>query len=313
MIAAHWNELERELPQWLEESRRMAAAGKVATYIPGLAEARSDALGISLCGIRGERVKAGETEEPFTMQSVSKVFSLLLALLDSGEAGVFAKVGKEPTGDDFNSILKLELVDPGKPFNPFINAGAIAIASLIEGRTPEEKSERLLEFVRMLADDPSITWNKRIYESERETAYRNRSLAYYLKDNGILEGDVEATLDVYFRQCAIEVRTCQLARMALVLANRGCDPATGHCYIPRKFVQIATSFMTTCGMYNASGEFALEAGIPAKSGVSGGIMALIPGQLGIGVYGPALNEKGNSVAGVHMLAMLSERFEWSIF
>ncbi|MFD3268726.1 glutaminase A [Paenibacillus dendritiformis] len=313
MIEAHWNELERELPQWLEESRRMAAAGKVATYIPGLAEARPDALGISLCGIRGERVKAGETEEPFTMQSVSKVFSLLLALLDSGEAGVFAKVGKEPTGDDFNSILKLELVDPGKPFNPFINAGAIAIASLIEGRTPEEKSERLLEFIRMLADDPSITWNKRIYESERETAYRNRSLAYYLKDNGILEGDVEATLDVYFRQCAIEVRTCQLARMALVLANRGCDPATGHCYIPRKYVQIATSFMTTCGMYNASGEFALEAGIPAKSGVSGGIMALIPGQLGIGVYGPALNEKGNSVAGVHMLAMLSERFEWSIF
>ncbi|CAH8770109.1 glutaminase A [Paenibacillus dendritiformis] len=312
-MEAHWNELERELPQWLEESRRMAAAGKVATYIPGLAEARPDALGISLCGIRGERVKAGETEEPFTMQSVSKVFSLLLALLDSGEAGVFAKVGKEPTGDDFNSILKLELVDPGKPFNPFINAGAIAIASLIEGRTPEEKSERLLEFIRMLADDPSITWNKRIYESERETAYRNRSLAYYLKDNGILEGDVEATLDVYFRQCAIEVRTCQLARMALVLANRGCDPATGHCYIPRKYVQIATSFMTTCGMYNASGEFALEAGIPAKSGVSGGIMALIPGQLGIGVYGPALNEKGNSVAGVHMLAMLSERFEWSIF
>ncbi|RJG22904.1 glutaminase A [Paenibacillus thiaminolyticus] len=313
MIAAHWNDLERGLPQWLEESRRMAAAGEVATYIPGLAEARPDALGISLCGMRGERVKAGETEEPFTMQSVSKVFSLLLALLDSGEAGVFAKVGKEPTGDDFNSILKLELVDPGKPFNPFINAGAIAIASLIEGRTPEEKSERLLEFVRMLADDPSITWNKRIYESERETAYRNRSLAYYLKDNGILEGDVEATLDVYFRQCAIEVRTCQLARMALVLANRGCDPATGHCYIPRKYVQIASSFMTTCGMYNASGEFALEAGIPAKSGVSGGIMALIPGQLGIGVYGPALNEKGNSVAGVHMLAMLSERFEWSIF
>ncbi|MBG9791724.1 glutaminase [Paenibacillus dendritiformis] len=313
MIAAHWNELERELPQWLEESRRMAAAGKVATYIPGLAEARPDALGISLCGIRGERVKAGETEEPFTMQSVSKVFSLLLALLDSGEAGVFAKVGKEPTGDDFNSILKLELVDPGKPFNPFINAGAIAIASLIEGRTPEEKSERLLEFIRMLADDPGITWNRRIYESERETAYRNRSLAYYLKDNGILEGDVEATLDVYFRQCAIEVRTCQLARMALVLANRGCDPVTGHCYIPRRYVQIATSFMTTCGMYNASGEFALEAGIPAKSGVSGGIMALIPGQLGIGVYGPALNEKGNSVAGVHILSMLSEQFEWSIF
>lgn len=312
-MSAHWSQLERELPQWLEDSRRKAAAGKVATYIPGLAEASPDALGISLCGIRGERVKAGQTEEPFTMQSVSKVFSLLLALLDSGEAGVFAKVGKEPTGDDFNSILKLELVDPGKPFNPFINAGAIAIASLIEGRTPEEKSERLLEFIRMLADDPSITWNKRIYESERETAYRNRSLAYYLKDNGILEGDVEATLDVYFRQCAIEVRTCQLARMALVLANRGCDPATGHCYIPRKYVQIATSFMTTCGMYNASGEFALEAGIPAKSGVSGGIMALIPGQLGIGVYGPALNEKGNSVAGVHMLAMLSERFEWSIF
>ncbi|WP_019425105.1 glutaminase A [Paenibacillus sp. OSY-SE] len=312
-MSTYWQQLEQELPHWLEESRKTAAKGAVATYIPGLANAPRDALCISLLGTQGEQAHAGDCGFKFTMQSISKVFSLLLALLDSGEAKVFEKVGMEPTGDDFNSILKLELVDPGKPFNPFINAGAIAIASLIEGQSPREKAERMLEFVRTLADDDTLTWNEHVYESEKATAHRNRSLAYFLKDNGILEDDVEPTLDVYFRQCAIEVNTTQLARMALVLANHGCDPVTGRCFIPRHYVQIVNSFMVTCGMYNASGEFAIHVGIPAKSGVSGGILALIPGQMGIGLVGPSLNEKGNSVAGVQLLAALSERYDWSIF
>lgn len=308
-----WEQLKRELPRWIEESRAISQHGEVASYIPGLISAPHDALSISLFGIQGEHVHAGDCQLMFTMQSISKVFSLLLALLDSGETGVFDKVGMEPTGDDFNSILKLELVDPGKPFNPFINAGAIAIAPLIAGRTPQEKSIRMLNFVRELANDPSITWNERIYQSEKETAHRNRSLAYFLKDNGILQGDVEDVLEVYFRQCAIEIHTENLARMALVLANGGCDPYSGHRYIPKHNVQIVNSFMVTCGMYNASGEFAIQVGVPAKSGVSGGILAVIPGKMGIGVVGPSLNEKGNSVAGVHLLSVLSERYEWSIF
>ncbi|MBG9733365.1 glutaminase A [Paenibacillus alvei] len=312
-MTTYWQQLRRELPQWVEESRTVSQDGEVASYIPGLASAPKDALCISLFGIQGEQVHAGDCKLTFTMQSISKVFSLLLALLDSGEAGVFSKVGMEPTGDDFNSILKLELVDPGKPFNPFINAGAIAIASLIEGETPQGKSMRMLEFIRELADDPTITWNEEVYQSEKDTAHRNRSLAYFLKDNGVLQADVEDTLEVYFRQCAIEVNTDHLARMALVLANGGCNPQNGRCYIPKHYVQIANSFMVTCGMYNASGEFAIQVGIPAKSGVSGGILAVIPGKMGIGVVGPALNKKGNSVAGVHLLGALSERYDWSIF
>lgn len=291
----------------------MAKNGEVASYIPGLTSAPSDALSISLSGMQGERVHAGDRQLMFTMQSISKVFSLLLALLDSGEFGVFDKVGMEPTGDDFNSILRLELVEPGKPFNPFINAGAIAIAPLIEGRTPEEKSTRMLNFIRELANDHSIKWNEDVYRSEKATAHRNRSLAYFLKDNCVLNDDVEDILEVYFRQCSIEVHTDHLAQMALILANGGCDPCSGRCYIPKHYVQIVNSFMVTCGMYNASGEFAIQVGIPAKSGVSGGILAVIPGKMGIGLVGPALNKKGNSVAGVHLLGVLSGQYKWSIF
>ncbi|UHA73848.1 glutaminase A [Paenibacillus sp. 481] len=312
-MATNWQQLRAELPQLVEQSRVIAEEGEVATYIPGLANSPKDALGISIFDIKGERITIGDCGIGFTMQSISKVFSLLLALMDSGEERVFEKVGMEPTGDDFNSMLKLELVDPGKPFNPFINAGAIVIASLIAGETPAVKSARMLDFIRKLAKDNSIGWNEDVYSSERDTANRNRSLAYFLVDNGILEEDVEETLEVYFRQCAIQVSCANLAQMGLLLANNGFDTETGEQVIPRHFVQIVKSFMVTCGMYNASGEFAIQVGIPAKSGVSGGILAIVPGQMGIGVVGPALNNKGNSVAGVHLLARLSEQYDWSMF
>ncbi|WP_195573336.1 glutaminase A [Paenibacillus sp. 1001270B_150601_E10] len=308
-----WQMVQQVLPKWLEESRKEAIQGKVATYIPGLAAAPQHTLGISITGFNGECVHTGDCDFRFTLQSISKVFSFMLALMDVGEQRVFEKVGMEPTGDDFNSILKLELVDPGKPFNPFINAGAIMIASLIDGATPSEKNERLLAFIRKLADDDTLIWNDSVYQSERETAHRNRSLAYYLKDNGVLLDDVEETLEVYFRQCAIEVNCRHLAQIGMILANHGKHPATGEQLIPRRFVQITKTFMVTCGMYNESGEFAIQVGLPAKSGVSGGILALIPGQAGIGVIGPALEEKGNSVAGVHLLKTLSSNFDLSIF
>ncbi|MBD8497157.1 glutaminase A [Paenibacillus arenosi] len=304
---------QQRLDEWVEESRKEAYKGRVAEYIPGLAAAPQHALGISLWGTDGQFFQSGDTDLHFTMQSISKVFSLLLALMDSGEKEVFQKVGMEPTGDDFNSILKLELVDPGKPFNPFINAGAIVIASLIQGEGPDEKSERLLQFIRHLAHDNRLDYNEAVYESERETAHRNRSIAYYLKDNGVLEDDVEETLEVYFRQCSIVVNCKQLAHMALVLASDGVDPVTKQQVIPRRYIQIAKSFMVTCGMYNASGEFAIEVGLPAKSGVSGGILSVVPGKWGIGIIGPALNSKGNSVAGVQLLRSLSKDWDWSIF
>ncbi|MBJ6363798.1 glutaminase A [Paenibacillus sp. GCM10012307] len=310
-----WSRLKTELPELLEQSRKEAAHGQVAEYIPELAHAHAYGLGITIADLQGNVIHAGEHELPFTLQSISKVFTLLLALMDHGEETVFAKVGKEPTGDDFNSMLKLELVEPGIPFNPLINAGAIAISSLIKGRTPQEKSGRVLEFFHTIAGDNSLAVNENVYLSEKRTAHRNRSLAYFLKENQVLEEDtdVEEVLDIYFRHCSIEANCAHLAAMALILANQGVDPATGAQLIPKRYVQIAKTFMISCGMYNASGEFAIQAGIPAKSGVSGGILTLVPGRYGIGVIGPALNSKGNSTAGVHLLESLSLSYGWSMF
>ncbi|MBE1441465.1 glutaminase A [Paenibacillus sp. OAS669] len=310
---SEWSRLSTELPGWVEASRKQSSQGKVASYIPELAHAPWDALGVTILDGSSGRVNAGNHELLFTLQSISKVFTLLLALMDKGEDGVFAKVGMEPTGDNFNSMLKLELVDPGIPFNPLINAGAITVSSLIDGDTPAQKTERILSFFRELAGDSSLTYNDAVFRSETATAHRNRSLAYFLKANGVLDADVEEVLEVYFKHCSIEVNCLHLARMALVLAYDGTDPQTGRQLIPRRYVQIAKSFMITCGMYNESGAFAIRVGLPAKSGVSGGVLALVPGQYGIGVVGPALNAKGNSTAGVHLLETLSAAFDWSIF
>ncbi|WP_079908230.1 glutaminase A [Paenibacillus sp. 32352] len=310
---SEWSRLSKELPGWVEASRKQSSQGKVASYIPELAHAPWDALGVTILDGSSGRVNAGNHELLFTLQSISKVFTLLLALMDKGEDGVFAKVGMEPTGDNFNSMLKLELVDPGIPFNPLINAGAITVSSLIDGDTPAQKTERILSFFRELAGDSSLTYNDAVFRSETATAHRNRSLAYFLKANGVLDADVEEVLEVYFKHCSIEVNCLHLARMALVLAYDGTDPQTGRQLIPRRYVQIAKSFMITCGMYNESGAFAIRVGLPAKSGVSGGVLALVPGRYGIGVVGPALNAKGNSTAGVHLLETLSAAFDWSIF
>ncbi|WP_028562181.1 glutaminase A [Paenibacillus pinihumi] len=310
-----WSQLKNELPELLEQSRKETIHGQVAEYIPELAHAPAQGLGITIADRQGNVIHAGDCSISFTLQSISKVFTLMLALMDNGEETVFTKVGKEPTGDDFNSMLKLELVEPGIPFNPLINAGAIAVSSMIKGKSPQEKAGRVLEFFHTLTGDASLTVNEKVYLSEKRTAHRNRSLAYFLKENQVLDEDtdVEEVLDVYFRHCSIETNCGHLAAMAVILANQGADPATGVQLIPKRYVQIAKTFMISCGMYNASGEFAIQAGIPAKSGVSGGILALVPGRYGIGVIGPALNSKGNSTAGVHLLESLSRSYGWSMF
>lgn len=308
-----WKHLSDHLAEWVKESKVHTAEGYVASYIPELANASADVLGICIMDAEGNTVITGDSDFRFTLQSISKVFTLILALMDNGEEVVFSKVGMEPTGDDFNSMLKLELVEPGIPFNPLINAGAIAISSLIAGSHPTEQIERILQFFREIAHNPTLEINQNVFNSESDTAHRNRSLAYFLKDNGVLDSEVDDVLQVYFSHCSVEVNCTDLARMALVLAHNGVDPIRNLRLIPRRFVQIAKTFMFTCGMYNASGEFAMNVGLPAKSGVSGSILTMVPGQYGIGLVSPALNRKGNSTAGVHLLGKLSQEFDWSLF
>lgn len=305
--------LKNDLPRWLQENRSYCDEGIVASYIPELAKAPRDALGIHIVDAEGHTLSAGDCGLPFTLQSISKVFTLLLTLMDNGEDAVFSKVGMEPTGDNFNSMLKLELVQPSIPFNPLINAGAIVISSLIGGSGPAEKSERILRFFRNLSGNEGMEYDQAVFRSESESADLNRSMAYYLKDKGVLGGAVEDVLEVYFRHCSISATCADLSRMALVLALDGLDPVSGNILVPRHYVQIAKTFMVTCGMYNASGQFAIKVGLPAKSGVAGGILTLVPGKYGIGIYGPALNPKGNSSAGVQLLEKMSREMDWSIF
>ncbi|MDU2242130.1 MAG: glutaminase A [Paenibacillus sp.] len=313
MVMSEWDQLKLHLQEWVDECRGTSAAGKVAEYIPELSKAKQDMLGIHLLDSRGHSVSSGDARAGFTMQSISKVFTLILALMDHGEAAVFSKVGMEPTGDHFNSIMKLELSQPAIPFNPLINAGAIVVSSMIKGENAKEKSARILSFFRELAGNSGLDYDEQVYRSESETGHLNRSMAYFLLDKGTLGCGVEEVLDIYFRHCSIQVCCEDLARMALVLAFDGIDPLTGKTLIPRRYVQIAKTFMVTCGMYNGSGEFAIGAGLPAKSGVSGGILTLVPGRYGIGVVGPALNPKGNSIAGVQLIERLSRTFDWSLF
>jgi len=302
-----------QLERLRKEACAEASRGKVASYIPELAKEDPNQLGVSICLPDGTILSAGEAQKPFTLQSISKIFSLIIALCQNGQQFVFEQVGKEPTGDPFNSIIKLETIKPHKPLNPMINAGAIAVAGMIRGKNVQERLDCVLDMLRRMTGNPQIGVNEAVYCSEKKTAARNRALAWFLKDSGVLTGDVEETLDLYFRHCAIEVTAEEVARLGMVLAADGVDVRTGDRVFPAEVARICKTFMVTCGMYNASGEFAIDVGIPAKSGVAGGIMAAVPQRMGIGVFGPALDEKGNSVAGVELLALLSKAWELGIF
>jgi glutaminase len=306
-------EMKQQLEEMIIEQKKHRQGGEVPSYIPELGKANPDHFAVSVCSLSGEIIEAGDVDVHFTMQSISKVITLALVLLDHGEEIVFNKVGMEPTGDPFNSIVKLETIKPNKPLNPMINAGAIAVTSLIRGKSVEEKLGRLLHFIHDLSGNPSITYNPKVAKSESENADLNRSLTYFLRAHEVIEGPVEDVLDLYFRHCAIEVSCRDLARIGAVFANEGKDVTTDRQIIPAQIARICKTFMVTCGMYNASGEFAIRVGVPAKSGVSGGILATIPGQMGIAVLGPALDEVGNSVAGVSFLEAMSRRWQLSIF
>ncbi|SHE85666.1 glutaminase A [Clostridium fallax] len=287
--------------------------GNLASYIPELSKANREDLGISVVTLDGKEYSMGVCDKPFTIQSISKVLSLLLAIMDNGRNNVFSKVGMEPTADGFNSIVNLEIKNPIKPFNPMINSGAIVTTSLIYGKDRDEKFERILDFTKKITGNPNIDYNKDVYLSEKETGDRNRALAYFMKSNNIFKENVDEVLDLYFKQCSINVTCRDIAKIGAVLANDGILPWSGERIISREVCRIVKTIMVTCGMYDASGEFAVHIGIPAKSGVGGGIMAAVPNRMGIGVFGPALDEKGNSIAGIHLLKDLSEELDLSIF
>ncbi|BEP28931.1 glutaminase A [Helicovermis profundi] len=302
------------LNELVNRNKEYTKHGNVANYIPELSKANPNCLGVAVAKCGESVIAAGDSNIKFTIQSISKPLILIMALLDYGEEIVFSKVGKEPTGDSFNSIRRLETINEfTKPYNPMINAGAIAISSLIKGKSNNEKIERILNFIRKLSNNNDIKINMDVYLSEKRTGNKNRAMAYFLKDIGILEGDVEEILDLYFMHCSIEADIIDLANIARVLACAGKDPLTNEVIIPRRIVQIVNTLMTTCGMYDESGEFAVNVGLPSKSGVGGGIMTVVPGKMGIAVYAPALDKKGNSVAGVKLLEDISNEYNLSIY
>lgn len=326
---ANWNtELTKEWLQeyvddWVAFYRKHIDNGQVASYIPELKKADPDDLGITIIGKSGMTIRSGDVDIPFTLQSISKVLNFIVGCMERGVGYMLDRVDVEPTGEAFNSIMHLEMKQVKKPFNPLINAGAITVASILEGKTSDEKLEPLFKLLEdMLGYRPSL--NVGVYESERDSSMRNRAIGYYLLETGFLESDLNVTLETYFKQCSIDVTVDDLARIGMILANDGEDLETQEEIIPRQVARIAKVLMLTCGMYDASGKFATYVGIPAKSGVSGGIVAAVPPRVreeempfidgcGIGVYGPALDDKGNSIAGIRLLRHIANQWDLSIF
>ena len=286
--------------------------GKVADYIPELAHVDPQQFAISLATVKGDRYSAGCASTPFSIQSISKVFTLTIALGKMGDA-LWSNVGREPSGDPFNSIVQLEH-EGGKPRNPFINAGAIAVVdAIMMGHEPKETLAELLSFVRYIADDESICFDHVVAASEMAHRDRNASLAHFMKAFGRLRHDVDKILGTYFHQCAIAMNCEQLAHAGLFLASDGVNQPSNIRVVSPQRARRINSLMMMCGHYDASGEFAFRVGLPGKSGVGGGILAIAPGQGAIAVWSPGLDDYGNSLLGTKALEMFVQRTGWSVF
>jgi glutaminase len=286
--------------------------GAVAAYIPELARVDASAFGIAVIQPDGRAVVAGDSEIPFSVQSITKVFTLTLALGMVGDR-LWRRVGREPSGNPFNSIVQLER-ERGVPRNPFINAGAIAVTDVIlSGHQPREAIGEILRFMQFLARDNSVFIDKAVAESEKRTGFRNIALANYMQSFGVLDNPVDFTLGVYFHHCAIAMTCRQLAMAGRYLAHSGRDPATGLSVVSAQRARRINALMLTCGHYDGSGEFAYRVGLPGKSGVGGGILAIAPGKASIAVWSPGLDSNGNSHLGRVALEQLAKRMGWSIF
>ncbi|WP_145522190.1 glutaminase B [Yersinia ruckeri] len=299
------------LDEILSQVRPMIGQGKVADYIPALAEVPAGKLGIAVCSIDGQVFQSGDATERFSIQSISKVLSLTLALGRYDEDEVWQRVGKEPSGQPFNSLVQLEL-EQGKPRNPFINPGALVICDMLQSRLSAPK-QRMLEVVRQLVDDDSISYDSRVARSEFEHSDRNAAIAYLMKSFGNFENDVLTVLQTYFHYCAMRMSCVELACCFVYLANQGRSiNGTRQVITPMQARQI-NALMITSGMYDGAGEFAFRVGMPGKSGVGGGIIAVVPDEMCIAVWSPELDISGNSLAGTAALELLAQRIGRSIF
>lgn len=298
------------LEQLIDQCRPYASEGKLASYIPELTKADPNALGVYLIGSDGKHYCAGDYTQKFTIQSVVKPILLLLALMDNGIEQVRSRIGVEATGKPFDAINVSAQSLLSEHLNPMVNMGAIALCPMIRGNDYNERFERLLDLTRRLADNPDIALNESVYLSEKRTGNKNRALAYMLKSQGMIADDVEDVLDCYFKACSISVDCRDLAKIGWVLASHG-KPLKR--LFPYEYARYVNAVLMTCGMYDGSGEFAVRVGVPAKSGVGGGIMAVVPTRMGIGIFSPALDEKGNGYAGIMLLQKLSEQLFLSIF
>lgn len=293
----------------------MAAAtdrGMVASYIPPLAAVSPARFGIAIVEANGTLHAAGDAETPFSIQSIAKVFALTLALGAVGDK-LWARVGREPSGSAFNSIVQLE-TEQGIPRNPFINAGAIVVSDILLAHSePREAIGEMLRFVRGLADDDAIYLDELVARAEQETGFRNIALANYMRAFGNLNHPAERVLGVYFHHCALAMSCRQLAMAGRYLMAGGADPDTGHSVVSPQRARRINALMMMCGHYDGSGEFAFRVGLPGKSGVGGGILAIAPGIASIAVWSPGLNERGNSQLGTLALERLVQRTGWSVF
>ncbi|MEQ8479193.1 MAG: glutaminase [Hoeflea sp.] len=304
------------LQQVLDEIAEEAAAaddrGQVAHYIPELAKVDPQQFGIAVALPDGRVLSAGDAATAFSIQSVSKVFTLSLALGKLGDS-LWSRVGREPSGNPFNSIVQLEQ-EKGRPRNPFINAGAIAVADLIlSGHEPREAIGEIVRFIRYLADDDTVRIDERVAASETAHGDRNASLAHFMRSFGTVTHAVDHVLGVYFHQCAIAMNCLQLARAGLFLACQGRNPLTASQVVTAHRARRINAIMLMCGHYDGSGEFAYRVGLPGKSGVGGGILAIAPGTASIAVWSPGLDPVGNSKLGSAALEQLTKRMEWSVF
>jgi len=286
--------------------------GRVADYIPALARVDPRHFGIAIATLDGAVATAGDAHIPFSIQSISKVFTLTMALEARG-ADLWRRVGREPSGSAFNSIVQLEQ-EKGRPRNPLINAGALVITDTLLGDGPPAAAiAAITDFLRLQSGDASVRIDPEVARSEADTGFRNASLANFLRASGNLEGRVEDVLEVYFNQCALAMSCAQLARAGLYLAGDGLDPVTGARVTTATRARRINAVMLTCGHYDASGDFAFRVGLPGKSGVGGGILAIAPGRASIAVWSPGLNPVGNSQVGLMALEKLVALTGWSVF
>ncbi|EGQ7706169.1 glutaminase B [Vibrio cholerae] len=295
----------------IEEVRPLTGQGKVADYIPALARVPSEKLGIAVFTNQGEVISAGDAQEGFSIQSISKVLSLTLAMGLYQPDELWSRVGKEPSGQAFNSLIQLEM-EQGIPRNPFINAGAIVVCDMLQSRLSAPR-QRLLEFVRQLSGEPLIAYDKIVAASEMMHSDRNAAIAYLMRSFGNFHNEVIPVLHNYFHACALKMSCVELAKTFSYLANKGVSVVTGETVITPTQSKQTNALLATCGLYDGAGEFAYRVGMPGKSGVGGGIIAVVPGEMTIAVWSPALDQSGNSLAGTRALELLAQRIGRSIF